>query len=84
MDNLDNLPNQGEACVLELVILAEKMCEDGRLKRDEEGGPSNFRVFTKHKVAFQGALIAHLWALNWLRIKPSPTWVLCFFSICET
>ena len=69
---LANLLDQGETKDEGLEALAQRMCEDGLLIRDLQGGPSTFRAFAKSKSAIKGALIADLWALNSALIKPIP------------
>ena len=55
-----------------LAAMAERMCADGLLNRDLQGGPSNLKAFAKPKNATKGALIADLRALKSLLPKPLP------------
>ena len=69
---LANLPDQGETKDEGLEALATRMCQDGLLIRDLQGGLSTFRAFAKSKSATKGALIADLRALNSALVKPVP------------
>ena len=64
------LPDQGETSDVGLAALAARMCQDGVIGPDPDGGPSSFRAFAKPKHASKGALIADLRALNSLLVQP--------------
>ena len=69
---LANLPDQGDTKDAGLAALASRMCDDGLLVPDAEGGPSTFRAFAKSTNALKGALIADPRAPNPALIKPIP------------
>ena len=69
---LRQIPDQGCTWDPGLAAMAERMCADGLLNRDLQGGPSNLKAFAKPKNATKGALIADLRALNALLPKPLP------------
>ena len=69
---LQNLPDQGGTWDAGLGAMAERLCADGVLSRDTDGGPSNLKAFAKPKNASKGALIADLRAFNSLLPKPLP------------